>query len=131
MFIKKIFRKRIILSLLLIVLLMFVSYAFAAANTVPQTGAGDGQGTISGYTVTNVHYTLSSPAPTSITAVSFTITPAAGVGQVVWVQVRLVSTGSWFTCDVSGAPVVTCDTTGSGGVTVAAADQFRVVAQSQ
>lgn len=36
------------------------AFAMMASNTVPATNAGQGANTISGYTVTNVHYVLSS-----------------------------------------------------------------------
>ena len=46
---------------LLVTLLLFVlagsTYAFAAANTVADSYAGDGEGAISGYDVSNIHYT--------------------------------------------------------------------------
>ena len=48
---------------------------FAASNTVDPSNAGDGSGAVSGYTVTNIHYTLgANPATTS--QVSFDVTPA-------------------------------------------------------
>ena len=59
-------------------LLAVLSYGFAAANTFPSGAgaAGDGQASISGYAVTNVHYTLSSTNPTMVDSISFTLTPA-------------------------------------------------------
>jgi hypothetical protein len=122
---KKIFRPRTIISLIAVLLLMIVAYAYAAANVVPETGAGDGDEAISGYTVTNVHYTLDAGDPSLIAAVNFDITPTAGAGPVSEVQVQLVSGGAWYTCDEAGAPAVTCTTTGA---TVLAATNFRVVA---
>ena len=34
------------------------AYAFTAANTVPASNAGAGVGTVSGFTITNLHYGL-------------------------------------------------------------------------
>jgi hypothetical protein len=121
---KFIFRKRNLVAIGLIILLMIVTYAFAAANVVPETGAGDGEEAISGYTVTNVQYTLDTD-PSQISAVGFNIAPTAGASPVREVQVQLEAGGSWFTCDESAAPAVTCAIT---GVSVLDADQFRVVA---
>ena len=46
-------RGRRLLGIMLLALLFTVAaYAFTAANTVPASNAGDGQGAISGYTVT-------------------------------------------------------------------------------
>ena len=47
-----------LLAVMTVLILAGAAYAFAAANTVPATKAGDGLGVISGYTVTNVVYDL-------------------------------------------------------------------------
>ena len=49
---------RYILVALLAVIVAAGAYAFTASNTVPGTNAGSGSGTISGYSVSNVAYTL-------------------------------------------------------------------------
>lgn len=98
--------------------------AFTAANTVPDTRAGVGEGDITGYVVTSVHYDLSSSDPTKIDAVSFQLQEAPPPGSSV--QIRLVSTGStWYECSFAGTSV-TCDTT-SPTADVLAADQLTVV----
>ena len=51
------------------------AYAFTASNTVPATTAGSGLGTVSGYTVTNVHYTLNTTTPANIDSLTFTVSP--------------------------------------------------------
>ncbi|HET7767797.1 MAG TPA: hypothetical protein VFN74_03415 [Chloroflexota bacterium] len=100
---------------------------FAAANTVPTSKAGDGNAAISGYAVTNVHYTLNSTNPTNIDAVSFTLDSAPVAGSTI--KVKLVSTGSdWYTCTTSGTPAVNAScTTTSPQATVLAANDLRVV----
>ena len=125
MFIKKFLRTRTIIALFLIMLLIVAASAYAAANVVPESGAGDGSAAVSGYTVTAVSYSLDGSDPSLISAVSFNITPTSGASPVSEVQVQLVSNGTWFACDESGAPAVTCTIT---GVTVVSANQFRVVA---
>ncbi len=121
---KKILRPRTLIAVLAVLVIMIAAYAYAAANVVPETGAGDGTGTISGYTVTNVQYTLNPANPTEISSVAFLITPTAGAGPVRDVRVQLVNGGAWFTCTPAGNSA-TCTIT---GVTALAADQFRVVA---
>ncbi len=97
-------------------------YAFAAANTVPNSTAGAGSGTISGYTVTNVAYTLNTTTPTNLDQVAFTIAPTTAST----LKVQLVAGGSWYSC-ANAAGSVTCNTT-SPQVTAAAATQLTVVA---
>src|SRR5207244_7990385 len=50
------------------------SYAFTASNTVGSSPAGEGEsGAISGYTATNVAWTLNATSPDKIQSVSFTL----------------------------------------------------------
>lgn len=102
-------------------------YGFAAANTVPVSGAGDGQNTISGYTASGVTYTLNSSDPSKIDAVKFALAGAAGVPAPTTVKAQLVASGAWYSCSLVSA-TWSCDTTASGGASVATATQLRVVA---
>ena len=117
----RLLRPRTLLAVMLVMILAAAVYGFAAANTVPGTAAGDGSGTISGYTISGVAYTLNATNPGNIDTVSFTISPAtAGT-----VRIKLVAAGStWYNCTNSSGSV-SCTTTGA---TVLAADQLRVVA---
>ncbi|MDW8008454.1 MAG: hypothetical protein RMK67_02680 [Chloroflexota bacterium] len=94
----------------------------AASNTVPNTRAGDGAGTISGYTVTNVAYTLNGTNPQQVDSVSFTLDAAANT-----VKVRLQSGGTWYNCTNTSGNNWSCNTTGQA---VQPADELRVVAKS-
>jgi hypothetical protein len=97
------------------------AYAFTAANTVPNSNAGSGAGTISGYTVSSVAYTLNGANPQNVDQVAFTISPTSGT-----VKVQVVSGGSWYAC-TNTAGSVTCATT-SPQATAAAVNQLTVVA---
>jgi hypothetical protein len=107
-------------------------YAFTASNTVPNTTAGAGSGTVSGYTVSALHYNLDATTPGNIDSLVFTITPAVpstSSGKVD-VQAALTTGGpSNYTCttDTTGS-TATCATTSPQltaalltGVTVVAA----------
>jgi len=100
-----------------------VSLVLTAANSVPATKAGDGSNTITGYTVTSVHYTLNGTDPSKVDQVAFTVdsTPVAGST----LKAQLVAGGSWYSCSNSGT-AVTCATT-SPQATVAPTDALRVV----
>jgi hypothetical protein len=114
---------RLAVLLGLAVLVAVVVYAFAAANTVPATRAGDGSGSISGYTATSVVYTLNSSDPSEIDKVAFTLNPTSTTT----VKAKLVSSGSdWYSC-TNTAGSVDCTTT-SPQATVASADQLQIVA---
>ncbi len=120
-------RLRIVAVFALALLFASVAYGFAASNTVPSTHAGDGSAAISGYTVTNVHYTLNTTNPANIDTVSFTVAPAVPAGGTVYV--KLLNAGTTFTgCTVTGGTNVTCPSSGALGVTALAADELRVIA---
>lgn len=117
------------LVVLLVVLILAVSvYAFAAANTVPASGAGDGDEAISGYTITNVTYDTNTDSdPSDIDLVSFDLAPQAGAGAATEVFVKLVSSSNtWYPCTLATSPNWDCPITGA--VTTLSADELRVVA---
>ncbi len=116
---------KMVFVLLLALILSVGAYAFAAANTVPDTVAGDGAGTISGIEVTDVHYNISTANPSMITSVD--LTTASSIPAGVDIQIKLVSTGStWYSCTYAGTSV-SCTTTGAD---VVSADQLRVLASN-
>lgn len=108
----------------LVAVAAFAASAFTASNTVPASSAGDGANTISGYTITNVQYTLNATNPKNMDAVAFTISPAAAST----VKIQVVNGGSWYSC-TNTAGSVSCATT-APQATVLAADQLTVVATS-
>lgn len=99
------------------------TYAYTAANTVPDSKAGDGSGTVTGYVLSSVHYTLNATDPSKVDAVGFTLDSAPAAGSTL--KAQLDPAGSWYTCTNSGT-AVTCATT-SPQATVLAATQLRVV----
>ena len=108
------------------------AYAFTASNTVPNTTVGAGSGTVSGFTVTNVHYSLNATSPVNIDSLSFTVSPvipSTSSGKVN-VQATLSTGGpNAYTCTTNTAgDTVSCATTSPQltadkltGVTVVAA----------
>ena len=108
------------------------AYAFTASNTVPASSAGAGSGTVSGFTVTNLHYSLNATTPINIDSLTFTVSPVipnTGSGKVI-VQAILTTGGpNTYTCttDVSGA-TVTCPTTTPTQLTADKLSSVTVVA---
>ena len=117
--------------------------AFTAANTVPQTSAGEGAGAISGFTLTNVAYNLDAANPSNITSVTFTATAqngdAVNTGLSVYVEFDNGS-GNWYQCTRTGgvAPAhdINCGTTAANPnaavqLTVANADNLTAIIAEQ
>lgn len=114
-------RRRMVLVVAFAATLGLATYAFTASNVVPGTKAGQGEGTISGYTVSGVAYTLAAN-PTNIDSVAFTLSAAATT-----VKAKVVQGSATYTdCSVSGGTSVTCDF--SPDVSVVSADELSVVA---
>ena len=106
-------------------LLAVLTYGFAANNTVPASNAGDGSNAISGYAVSNVHYSLNSGNPSVLTNITFTVTPGLAAGGAT--RISLDSGSTWLTCTSSG-PGPTSNITCSTTMSVLALGNLRVVA---
>jgi hypothetical protein len=117
-------RRRSIGALVVAVALATGVYAFTATNTVPASNAGAGSGTISGYTVSGIAYTLNATTPSNIDSMTFTLNADASQ-----VRAKIVSgSTSYTTCSVAGGVNVTCDF--SPDVDITTADQLSVIATS-
>jgi len=101
--------------------LAFAAYAFTAANVVPDTKAGDGDGAITGYTVSNIAYQLDAANAENIESVSFDLDAAAGT-----VKARVVSTAGYTDCTNPAGNSWTCNI--EPDPTVLSANELRVIA---
>lgn len=111
-------------AVLLAAVLASGSYALTAANTVPASKAGDGEGAVSGYTASAIHYNLNATDPSKADSVTFTLDTAPAAGGAVKVEVDDAS-GTWYSC-TNVTTAVTCVL--GTGVSVSTIDQLRVVA---
>lgn len=116
-------RSKVVAGVLFAAIIASGSYALTAANTVPASKAGDGAGTVTGYTVSDIHYNLNATDPSKADSVQFNVDTAPPTGSTVKVQVK--SGGTWHSC-TNILVAVTCTFT----VAEAVADisSLRVVA---
>lgn len=96
-------------------------FASTASNTVPTSKAGDGSGTVSGYTVSSVHYGLQAADPTKFDSITFSLNSTPASGSTIKVKVG----GSWYSC-TNVVAAVTCDTSASSP-SVQPTDTLQVV----
>jgi hypothetical protein len=108
-------------TLVSMLLVATAAYAFTATNVVSTTRAGDGHSTISGYTISNVVYTLDNTSPQNIAGWQFDLDAAAAS-----VRSKLVSSSTYTACVHGAGFHWTC--TPAAEPTVAAADELRVIA---
>ncbi len=86
---------RVVIAVAIAAILGTGAYAFTASNTVANSTAGSGVGTVSGYTVSGIHYSLNATTPANIDSLNFTVSPvipSTGGGKVI-VQAALTSGG--------------------------------------
>lgn len=111
---------------LAVTVLAFATVGFADANSVADQRAGSGLGTISGYTVSNVVYNLSTVDPSLVNSVGITLD-----AQAAFVRIKLVSASStWYDCSAISGTQWMCDTS-LPAQTVASMDVLEVIASSK
>ena len=112
---------RVLLVTLLLFVLAGATYAFAASNTVPETYAGDGEGGVKGYNVTNIHYVVNGA---DIESVTFSVVDEDGGLTATDVKASMDDGTTWSNCTIGGNGW-TCNIS---GVTVLSATSLRVIA---
>jgi len=117
-------RSRILGILVVAAALATGAYAFTATNTVPDSSAGSGSGTISGYTVSAIAYQLNTTTPSNIDSLTFTLNASATTAKA-----KVVAASTTYTnCSIAGGVNVTCDF--SPDIAITTADQLSVIATS-
>jgi hypothetical protein len=106
--------------------------AFTASNTVPNSIAGFGEGTVSGATVTGVHYVPNATDPSVLDTVTFddaTDDLSAAAITLTLKDGSAATMGSPYTCSFASS-VITCDvTSGHPSIATLAATDLTVVNQ--
>jgi hypothetical protein len=119
-------RTRLFLAALLVAVVAVATQAFSASNSVTVTRRlGEGGATISGFTVTNVHYAANVADPLRVGVVQFDVSPAA-----TRVVMKMVSSSTTAVNCVltAGNTHATCTWAIGIAPTIQALDQLRVVA---
>ncbi len=99
------FKTFVVLALLIGASVSSITYAFASSNTTYPNPAGNGNGGISGYVISNVHYNQGND-PSKIASVNLTLSAPA-----TRVNIRLSDTQSnWYGCTNVNANDWMCDT---------------------
>lgn len=128
MTISKILQPKYLAIAFIILTLGVIAYGYAAANVVPESGAGDGSGTVSGYTISNIDYTLLTSDPSKVTSVSFDVASTGGAGVPNDVQITVDSGTTWVACTGPETNTWTCTFTVSAEPSVTAIESLQVVA---
>lgn len=114
-------RTRRLLAVAILAALAVAAFGFAASNTVNDSKAGDGSGTVSGYTVSNIDYNLDPSNPANIDSVEFDLDAAAED-----VYVSHDGGTTWTACNPGAGNHFTCDF--NPNIQVLPLTQLRVVA---
>jgi len=102
MSLSKLFRPRTLAISIIILVLAVVAFGYAAANSVPESGAGDGDEIVSGYTITNISYQLDATDPSTVATLTMDIASTSGsAADPTDVRVTVVAspvTADWMDC---------------------------------
>lgn len=113
--------------LLLMLAVGGTGFGYTAANTLPQSGGGDGAATIDDYVFTGSRsYVLDADNPQKVTSVTFTLSPAPPATATLRVNIGSTSS-TWFSCAATGAATLTCSFPILTAPSALVADQLRVV----
>jgi hypothetical protein len=118
-------RRHLQLALLLAGLLALATAVYGAFRA-PAPRAASPTNAPSGYTVTNVAYTLSAGDPRRIARVAFALSVEGGLAPGAMVQAKLVRSSSSYTACANSPPGSAAWECPFGGITVAEADQLAV-----
>ncbi|MBC2724838.1 MAG: hypothetical protein HGJ97_19655 [Desulfosporosinus sp.] len=128
MSISKIFQPKVIAIALIVLTIGVISYGYAAANVVPESGAGEGSGDVSGYTISNIDYALLSTDPTKVESVSIDISATDGASDPTDVRITVDSGTTWITCTGPTVSTWACAFTSELEPSISAIDSLEVVA---
>ncbi len=108
MFKKKFNQPKTLALILILVVLAAIVYGYAASNSVPESGAGEGSGTISGYLISSIHYSLLNSDPTKVNMLSMQIAPDGNAGVPSQVRISVDDGTTWITCSSPATPNWEC-----------------------
>lgn len=108
MILSKLLRPKFAAIALVLFSLSIVAYGYAATNVVTESGAGDGSGDISGYTITNIDYNLLASDPTKVESVSLDVAATAGAAAPDDVRITVDAGTTWITCTSPATNTWTC-----------------------
>ncbi len=131
MFRSKFLTTRFVIAFIFVLVLSATAYAFAAANTVDASKAGDGAGTIAGYAVTAIKYTHDATAREKVASVSFAIDESVADTTNVYARLLAGTTPveSWSSACTFASARYSCAF--SPSVSVVTVTSLQVVASSK
>lgn len=117
-FFLRMFRPKFLLVLAVLGISVSAVTAYAAANAgLVERGAGSSVGTVSGYSISNVVYTLDGDAPNAVNQVAFSVSPSGGASAATEVYASVDNGATWVTC-AGGSPNWTCNLGGVAASTI-------------
>ncbi len=115
------------ISLLVLAIIAAAVYGFTATNNIPESGAGEGSGVISGYTVSNIHYTLDAVNPIYLQFVTMDVAPTGNSDPASTVYISFLGFDIWFDCSSTVSPTWNCDL-GEAHIPVSDLPELQVIA---
>ena len=103
------FRFRILTAVILTLFLILTAYGFTKANVIQDGDPADELGDISGYTIANIDYTLSSSDSTKVKNITLSVDPSDGIDESVEARITVDNGATWITCTFLAADKWVCN----------------------
>lgn len=88
---------------------MVFAYGYTKANVIQESDPADVPSDVSGYTITNIDYTLSSSDPTKVRSITLDVTPSDGADEAVDALITVDNGVTWITCTYQAAGKWVCN----------------------
>lgn len=122
---------KVLLIALVVLVILGGTYAYAAANTVPDSAAGYKASTVSGYTISNIVYDLNAADPTIVDKITFDVSPTSGTSVAAIVKLQTAAAGAWTDCTlVASTPPAVAATCAYGALNLVDVTALNIVASS-
>ncbi len=117
-----------IILLLVLAIIGAIVYGITASNTVPESGAGEGSGIISGYVIENITYNPLHDDPTKLKSILFDAYPIGSNQPVSSVFISVDDGISWTSCEIYAGVNLFCEFALGVEPSIANATNLQVVA---
>jgi len=116
----------VILTLFLIVF----AYSYTKANVIRESDPADESSSISGYTITNIEYTLLPRDPTKARSITLNVDPADGTDESVDARITVDNGDTWITCTFQAGDKWVCNFPTFHEPNIASISNVRLVTQT-
>ncbi len=114
--------------ILVLAVLLAIIIGFTASNNVPESGAGEGAGTIVGYDISDITYRQHETDRSKIVGITFYVNPQGNAFNASVVKISVDDGNTWIDCNIETQPRWNCPFAAGSEPNVADLSNLRIVA---